>query len=221
MFNPSLVFGQLININCSLPGVTFVSRSRIAGTSSTVLLSDLCQRGHEKVSWPILVTMLPEEVVLRGPNAKDLTFTILCWWLSMLRSIDPLLVREFDPTCERVCWMSLLGFPWQNYQGEIPFSSDRKRMSVIVKHEGPQLSKEIRPKVESIVWLSVCGWERIWVPFHGNESWGEYWCLCKGADNIMGSCPQIAGNLDFLHCSTVCLTCLTLLFDMILHSIKA
>lgn len=67
-------------------GVTFVSRTRIAGTSST-------------------------EVVLRGPNAKDLTFTILC---------------------------------------EIPFSSDRKRMSVIVKHEG------------------------------------EYWCLCKGADNIMG-----------------------------------
>ncbi|CAK9108211.1 unnamed protein product [Durusdinium trenchii] len=67
-------------------GVTFVSRTRIPGTSST-------------------------EVVLKGPGSKDFTFTILC---------------------------------------EIPFSSDRKRMSVIVKHEG------------------------------------EYWCLCKGADNIMG-----------------------------------
>ena len=48
-----------------------------------------------------------------------------------------------------------------NYQGEIPFSSDRKRMSVIVKHEGPQLSKEIRPRVESILktlkmWVIKC-----------------------------------------------------------------
>eukprot|EP00435_Cladocopium_sp_Y103_P042653 s786_g11.t2 len=67
-------------------GVTFFSRTRIPGTSSS-------------------------EVVVKGPGSKDFTFTIL---------------------------------------GEIPFSSDRKRMSVIVKHEG------------------------------------EYWCLCKGADNIMG-----------------------------------
>lgn len=67
-------------------GVTFLSRTRIPGTSSS-------------------------EVVVQGPGSKDFTFTIL---------------------------------------GEIPFSSDRKRMSVIVKHEG------------------------------------EYWCLCKGADNIMG-----------------------------------
>ncbi|CAE7035228.1 ALA3 [Symbiodinium natans] len=75
-------------------GVSFASRTRVAGTSNT-------------------------EVVVKGPGPQEFTFTTVC---------------------------------------EIPFSSDRKRMSVIVKHIG------------------------------------EYWCLCKGADNIMG--PLCSRPLD-------------------------
>ena len=34
-------------------------------------------------------------------------------------------------------------------QGEIPFSSDRKRMSVIVKHEGPEMLGDARSSIEA------------------------------------------------------------------------
>ena len=170
--------------------------------------------------------MLPEEVVLRGPNAKDLTFTILCWWLSMLRSIDPWFA------CARISsslWEGLLdesGWVCLGFHTKVP-----RWDSLLIRSQTNECDSEARrPTAQQreqtngsihlkdfLVWWSVGGWERLWVQFHGSESWGEYWCLCKGADNIMGSCPQIAENLDFfwyvLHFLTVCLAWLTLLFD--------
>ena len=86
-------------------------------------------------------------------------------------------------------------------QGEIPFSSDRKRMSVIVKHEGPEMLGDARSSIWS---CSGCKISQAAAAESGPHTtvWrcssprGEYWCLCKGADNIMGLDPQLLRGTD-------------------------